>query len=98
MLRLEQHRHGPRVYVLGRRIHEWHLGLAVLAVACVASVRWPGALAGAAAGLWLVVKDWRDVSPATRDTSAWRLGVHRRATTLRACRRLDGLPTLAAGI
>ena len=28
MLRLERHRLGPRVFVFGRRIHEWHLGRA----------------------------------------------------------------------
>jgi lysyl-tRNA synthetase, class II len=98
MLRVESHLHGPRVYVLGRRIHEWHLGIAVLVVVCVTALRWPEAVAGAGVGVWLVVKDWRDVRPATRDTSAWRLGVHRRATSLRVARRLDGLPTLAAGI
>ena len=42
MLKVERHRLGPRVYVLGRRIHEWHLGLAVLAGDAVAAccTRW----------------------------------------------------------
>ena len=30
MLRLERHPFGPRVYLLRRRIHEYHLGLAIL--------------------------------------------------------------------
>src|SRR5205814_354016 len=30
MLRLERHPFGPRVYLLHRRIHEYHLGLAIL--------------------------------------------------------------------
>ena len=30
MLRIDRHRLGPRVYVLGTRIHEWHLGAALL--------------------------------------------------------------------
>jgi len=51
---------------------------------------------GAAAGAWLVVKDWRDLVPSKRDTASWRLGLHRRAAPLRAIRRADGLPALAA--
>ncbi len=30
MIRLRRHALGPRCYVLGRRLHEWHVGLAVL--------------------------------------------------------------------
>ncbi len=103
MIRLERHAQGPRVFVLGLRVHEWHLGLAALLVA----------LAGAAAGLWpdapgfwvavgaggaLVVKDWRDLVPSLRDTGSWRLGPHRRFAPLRAMRYADGLPTLAGWI
>jgi lysyl-tRNA synthetase, class II len=88
------------VYVLGRRVHEWHLGLGVLALVFVghAGGAWELTLLpllGAAAGSYLVVKDWRDLVPSKRDTSAWRLGLHRRAAPLRAMRRADGLPTLA---
>ena len=36
-----------------------------------------GAAVMLAAGAWLVVKDWRDLFPATRDTAAWSLGPHR---------------------
>jgi len=30
----------------------------------------------ALAGVWLVLKDWHDLLPAHRDTTAWRLGLH----------------------
>src|SRR5262245_62302256 len=99
MLRVERHLHGPRVYVLGRRVHEWHLGLAVLAGAALAAP-WHRASAAVAAfvAAWLVAKDWRDIRPSTRDTSAWRLGIHRAASSLRDARGLDGLPVLASGV
>jgi hypothetical protein len=42
MLRIERHALGPRVYVLGLRVHECALGLGVLAVTA----------AGFAAELW----------------------------------------------
>src|SRR5581483_7355149 len=81
LLRLERHPLGPRFYVLGRRVHEWHVGLAVLAGAVVVSalgrVGLVAALAIALVGGWLVVKDWPDVSGRQRDTSSWRLGLHR---------------------
>jgi lysyl-tRNA synthetase class 2 len=103
MIRLHRHQHGPRVYVLGRRIHEWQLGAAMLALVAAgeAAGAWelslgPGLVA--AAGAWLVVKDWRDLVPSKRDTSAWRLGLHRRAAPLRAIRRAEGLPALAAAV
>jgi lysylphosphatidylglycerol synthetase-like protein (DUF2156 family) len=101
LLRVERHRLGPRVFVLGRRIHEWELGCAVGA----------GGIAGLLAGAidetatalilvlasWLVIKDWRDILPSKRDTAAWRLGVHRRLAELRPHRRAAWLPRLAAG-
>jgi hypothetical protein len=91
------------VYVLGRRIHEWHLGLGLIG----------SVLTGHAAGAWrltllpllvvagggyLMLKDWRDLFPSKRDSSAWRLGLHRRAAPLRAIRRADGLPALAGAV
>ena len=87
--------------MLGRRIHEWQLGLAVIALVLAgrAAGVWHLSLVsglGAAAGGWLVVKDWRDLVPSKRDTSSWRLGLHRRAAPLRAIRRAEGLPALAA--
>jgi hypothetical protein len=70
VLRLERHALGPRVHVLGRRVHEYHVGLALLALA-------PRAALASAAGIFLIVKDWPDLFPATRDRASWRLGIHR---------------------
>ena len=82
MIKLERHRLGPRCYVLGRRIHEYQLGLAVIAAVVLMLV---SELAGrslitegsAFLGGWLVAKDWRDIFPGKRDTAAWRLGLHK---------------------
>ncbi len=101
VLRIHRHELGPRVYLLGTRIHEWHLGVALLVALTV------GALAGRVednlatsaavfAGVWLVAKDWRDLVRSSRDTGVWRLGLHRRPTPLRVLRRADPLPQLAA--
>jgi lysyl-tRNA synthetase, class II len=100
VIRVVRHPYGPRVYALGRRIHEWHVGVALLALVvtglAVGDWRVPHAtLLAAAAGAWLVLKDWRDLVPSKRDTAAWRLGLHRRAAPLRAIRRGDDLPALA---
>jgi lysyl-tRNA synthetase class 2 len=101
MIRLERHPHGPRVHVLGCRIHEWQLGLAIvlgLGATWLAHL-WgdsvPGGLALAGGG-YLILKDWRDLVPSQRDTCTWRLGLHRPAPPLRAIRRAEGLPGLAA--
>ena len=101
MLRIHRHRLGPRVYVLGCRVHEWQLGIAVAAAGVGL---WAGGaidIAGlamvVAVAAWLFVKDWRDLIPSQRDTCAWRLGVHRRLAELRASRRASWLPPLAAG-
>jgi lysyl-tRNA synthetase class 2 len=91
------------VYVLGRRIHEWHLGASLVAGALV-GIAWdawdvsPIAGAVGGVGLWLVAKDWRDIVPSLRDTAAWQFGFHRPAAPLRSVRRGDGLPTLAGAI
>jgi hypothetical protein len=82
MFRLERHRLGPRCYLLGQRIHEYQLGLAVIAangllLVCELVGVSPATEASAVLGCWLVVKDWRDMFPAKRDTAAWRLGIHR---------------------
>jgi lysyl-tRNA synthetase class 2 len=96
---VERHALGPRVHVLGRRVHECHLGLVLVTATLV------GVLAGvagplcAALGLlaaWLLVKDWRDLHPATRDTAAWSLGLHRRPDGVPAPRPRDRVPALAA--
>jgi len=50
----------------------------------------------AAVGVWLVAKDWADLTRAGRDTKAWRLGLHRRPLRLRPSRHLDDVPTVAA--
>lgn len=101
-LRLERHRLGPRVFVFGVRIHEWHLGLA-LAAAYGAAVRiglvhlrYSAALALPAVGLWLILKDWRDLFRSQRDTASWQLGLHRPVPPLRLVRRFDSLPALTA--
>ena len=102
MLRIERHRLGPRVYVLGARIHEWQLGAALLLAFVGASLAHRvdrdglGACILLAAGLWLVAKDWRDLVPSQRDTAAWCVGLHARSAPLRGVRRAAALPKLAA--
>jgi lysyl-tRNA synthetase, class II len=103
VLRIDRHRLGPRVYVLGARIHEWHIGVALLlalaAGAATEHLRADFATAAAVlAGVWLVAKDWHDLFPTHRDTCAWRLGLHVREYPLRAVRRADPLPKLAAAV
>jgi hypothetical protein len=83
VVRLERHELGPRVYVLGLRVHEVGVGLAVLAPLLVfgATDHWEVTrrfLAAAALGAWLVVKDWRDLVPSQRNTARWSLLIHRR--------------------
>jgi hypothetical protein len=82
VLRLERHRLGPRVYLCGLRIHEFAVGLVVLAAL------FAGGLAElwevtrrtevvALAGAWLIGKDWRDLFPSKRNTASWGLLPHR---------------------
>ena len=101
MIAIHRHPQGPRVFVLGRRIHEYMLGVAILVV--LAAGRLAGeahvsalSVAAAGVGAWLVVKDWRDIFPATRDTACWQLGIHRRAAPLRRASRANVVPPLAA--
>ena len=88
---------GPRVHVLGVRVHEWHLGLAGLLgasfVAALGSSPIPAALL-ALVSAWLVVKDWRDLHPATRDTASWARGIHRLPGL--ETPRGDAIPAIAA--
>ena len=82
MLRVERHELGPRLYVLGLRIHEVAVGLAVLALllAFGGTDHWELTTrfdVAAALGAWLVVKDWRDLFPSKRNTAAWSLLPHR---------------------
>lgn len=101
LVRIERHPLGPRIYLAGLRLHEWHLGLAILAGLAIGAAAGlvrdalPVVLAVAAA-TWLIGKDWRDIFPRHRDTGAWRLGVHRRPHPLRTFRRADPLPVLVA--
>jgi lysyl-tRNA synthetase class 2 len=102
LLRLERHPQGPRVFVLGRRVHECALGLAAAAAlltGLLSGLLHDSLAVGAAAVLaaWLVAKDWRDLFPSKRDTAYWRVGLHRRVAALRIARRSEGLP-LAAGL
>src|SRR2546429_1437911 len=81
VLRIERHRLGPRVYVLGARIHEWHLGAGLLLALMVGGFVHRvgdglGTGVAVAAGMWLILKDWRDLFAGHRDTTAWRLGLH----------------------
>src|SRR5689334_3203001 len=102
VFKVERHRLGPRVFVLGARIHEWHLGVSLLlalsAAMLVHRVDGDGriGLVAVLAGIWLVAKDWRDLVPSQRDTAAWSLGLHVRVAPLRAIRRTTALPKLAA--
>jgi len=98
MVRLERHPSGPRVYVFGHRIHDFHLGFAFgVAAAVVGALEHDRFGIGlAVAGAWLVIKDWRDLFPALRDTACWRLGIHRIPAPLRERRRFERLPQLAA--
>ncbi len=103
VVRIERHVLGPRLVILDRRIHEWHLGLAVLLAALVAAVMdvpFPGhTRAGAIAiGVWLVAKDWRDMTPGGRDTAAWSMWLHPRPCPLRARRRAAWVAPVLGGL
>jgi hypothetical protein len=82
VLRLERHRLGPRVYVCGLRIHEFALGLGVLAVLGLGGFAELWAVThrtelAAVFAAWLVAKDWRDLFPSKRNTASWGLLPHR---------------------
>jgi hypothetical protein len=82
VLRLERHRLGPRIFVCGLRIHEFTLGFAVLGALLVGGLTdaWElsrATMGATAAGSWLVIKDWRDLFPSTRNTASWSLLPHR---------------------
>jgi len=101
VVRVERHRHGPRLFVAGHRVHEVTVGT-VTAVALLAGYgshalrpSVPLFLA-AMVSAWLIAKDWRDAVPALRDTGSWQIGIHRRFAGLRTTRRSDGLPVIAA--
>ncbi|HEV7134441.1 MAG TPA: hypothetical protein VGN27_11995 [Gaiellaceae bacterium] len=82
MLRLERHPLGPRLYVVGLRIHEFALGLAVLGVLAAGGMAEAWDLTRrvelvTAFGSWMIVKDWRDLFPSKRNTASWSLLPHR---------------------
>src|SRR6185437_7904513 len=101
LIRVEQHPLGPRVYVLGQRVHEVALGIAVLAVAAllaalgVAPLESKALLVGVGLGVWLVAKDWRDLFPRWRNQQVHcRFAPHLAGGRGRS--RLPGLPAVAA--
>lgn len=98
LIRLETHVLGPRCFVGGLRVHEWHLGIVLLAAAAAAAVLpvpTPVVLVLGLLGAWLVAKDWHDLMPSKRDTAAWRLGIHRAPAKLRRAYRGESLPAAA---
>ena len=100
MIRIERHALGPRCFVLGRRLHEWHVGAVLLAFALLATAADAFLRAGTLTvlGTWLVVKDYNDLLPSRRNTTAWSFGLHRRSLALRARHRAAGLPRLFAAL
>ena len=100
-VRVERHTLGPRVFVLGIRVHEVALGLAVvagaLAAALAAGLSIPVEAMGVV-GVWLTAKDWHDLFPSRRNTAAWRVGLHRLPGALRRAAWLPRLTAGAAGI
>src|SRR6476620_9138602 len=94
LLRVEHHALGPRVYVIGARIHECHLGCGVLLL--LLDIDLGGGLSGGLAavvlgslGSLLIAKYWRDRLCAQADTGACRLGFDRPLSDLRPARRGD---------
>jgi lysyl-tRNA synthetase class 2 len=100
LFRLDRHELGPRAYVLGRRIHECHVGLGILLAAASglalgSPLPTPLMTTFLVAGAWLVWKDWRDLFPPLRDSAAWSAGMHRMPTPLRDRAPTHGLAPLA---
>ena len=97
MIRITRHELGPRCFVLGRRIHEWHAGLALLALAAAIAAAELGraSVIVGVVGAWLVAKDFNDLMPSRRDSTAWSLGLHRPPLPLRDRPRAAWLPPLA---
>jgi lysyl-tRNA synthetase, class II len=100
LFRVDRHDLGPRLYVLGHRVHECHAGVGLAgAAALILIAGWPLpaplVLASLAAGAWLLWKDWRDLFPRLRDTTTWGTGLHRVPTPFRSQGRARGLAPLA---
>jgi lysyl-tRNA synthetase class 2 len=100
VFRVERHELGPRLYVLGRRVHECHAGAVLLfamAALRIAGLHLPLPLIGLvlALGSWFLGKDWHDLFPHMRDTTAWSVSVHRAPRPLRPRRRAEWLAPVA---
>jgi lysyl-tRNA synthetase class 2 len=100
-VRVERHPLGPRVYLFGVRCHEWHLGaliLVALGIGALLGFVHDGftSLLAVVAAVWLIAKDWRDLTRRRRDTGAWRVGLHRPPVSLRRFSRAEPLPLIAA--
>jgi len=109
VLRVERHDLGPRLYVLGLRVHECHAGIVLAGAAMLALfAEWPlprlPMLGLLLTGLWMLWKDWRDLFPRLRDSAAWSAAMHRRPMPLRNHRPghwlapLAGACTIAIGV
>ena len=101
MIRVQRTGSGPRLFVLGYRLHEYQFGLGLLLMLAAGEmlgrVEWTSlGVLPLLVGTWLVLKDWRDVFPRLRDTSTWTLGIHRRSSPLRPFRATDSVPRVAA--
>src|SRR2546426_6338141 len=99
-IRVERHQLGPRLFVFGKRLHECHAGAVLLAAGLASGLldrSIPPHLPAVASlvGGWMLLKDWKDLFRARRDTSAWRPGIHRRPRPLRPESRREWLPPLA---
>ncbi|MBI2684298.1 MAG: DUF2156 domain-containing protein [Actinobacteria bacterium] len=83
--------------MLGRRVHEFHVGFLLLAIAAIArAVGWIGSgqvlYALLLTGAWMIVKDWRDMTTRWRDTGSWSLWIHRHVPPLRERHRGSWVP------
>jgi lysylphosphatidylglycerol synthetase-like protein (DUF2156 family) len=99
MITVERHAMGPRLHVLGRRVHECHVGLGLAGAAGLCTALGTGVLPAIVLGvvvLWLVAKDWRDLRAVSRDTAAWSLGIHQTPGAGPPGSLRDRLPALAA--
>ena len=106
LIRIERHEKGPRVFIAGRRVHECHAGLVLLALALLMRVvhvggdRAPtGVVAGIALlGAYMTIKDARDFVPRWRDTASWSMGIHRREFALRPTPRAAWAPAVIGAL
>ena len=94
LLDVRRHPLGPRVYVVGFRVHECWAGLVatlVIAAGWVTDRSGPVVLDGAIllVAAWMMLKDWPDFFPSRRDTYSWRVGFHRRDVEVVSVRRDD---------